>query len=193
MLYCISFVPKKILLAGWSLFSIWSSTHLHDLSLNTHLLFLLVVESKTLHRLNWDPHLQVKSSWLFCLTFSLQVITTHKLISKYLISAGRPQVVLATASLNYNETTVMPISLQSTDCFFPFCFIFFLIFCFFFSSLVGVFFFFAPSINKFCCFVFWLSLARPCIIGGLQLCIWVLSSQFPHTVWRRSLVLLKLN
>lgn len=181
---CISFVPKKNLLASWSLFSIWSSTHLHDLFLNTHLLFLLAVESKTLHRLNWDPHLQVKASWLFCLTFSLQVITAHKPISKYLISAGRPQVVMATASLNYNETTVMPARKAQT------VFSLFFFFVFFLAVVLG---FFAPSFNKICSFVFGLSPARPCIVGGSVIDVRVLRSQFPHTAWRRWLVLLKLN
>lgn len=131
---------------------------LHPLTwpfLNTHLLFLLAMESETLHRLNWDPHFQVKPSWLFCLTVSLQVITAHKLISKDFISTSRPQVVMATASLNYNGTTVMPISSQSTDCY-PF----FL----FFSSRVG---FFAPPFNTFFSFVFWPHLVRPWIIGVL--------------------------
>lgn len=41
------------------------------------------------------------------LTLSLGVIIVHKLISKCLISEGRPVVVIATARLNHNERNVM--------------------------------------------------------------------------------------
>lgn len=41
------------------------------------------------------------------LTLSLRVIIVHKVISKCLISEGRPVVVIATARLNHNERNVM--------------------------------------------------------------------------------------
>lgn len=149
---------EKLTFANQSLFSMWSATHLRDLFFNTYLLFLLAVEGETLHRLNWDPHLQVKPSWLLCPTLSLQVITTHKLISNYLISRGRPHVVMATARLNHNETTVMPISSQST------------VVLFFFK--LSCWFLFAPSLNRcssFCTFF---------LLRGPTKLVWMLNAAY---------------